>query len=156
MYITLKKYIDQIIELNNIQYSDIELISGWSTWIDHLAILLYFEYYYLGIKLTLYLQTESYKDTFKEDNPNKLLNILHNNFSKKCNINSIEQINKAIKLGAQYKIYNGFFERNTYVAKTDMMIAFTFGKDKPSSSGTKDTWNKFKYSNKVHFYIYIK
>lgn len=38
--------------------------------------------------------------------------------------------------------FNGFKARNSYVAKCNLLIALTFGKDKPKDGGTSDTWNK--------------
>src|SRR5699024_2276486 len=47
----------------------------------------------------------------------------------------------------------GFHERNTKVAQSDYLIAFTFGLDRPVSGGTLDTWKKATTNNKFHFTI---
>lgn len=47
----------------------------------------------------------------------------------------------------------GFKNRNTFVAESEYLIAFTFGKDKPTDGGTLDEcselWNKCK-GKKIH------
>jgi len=44
---------------------------------------------------------------------------------------------------------HGFHNRNSQVAKSDYVIAFTWGKEEPEDGGTLDTWNKSK-GKKIH------
>jgi hypothetical protein len=43
----------------------------------------------------------------------------------------------------------GFHNRNTSIAKSDYIIAFTWGKEQPEAGGTLDTWKK-ACGEKVH------
>ena len=151
MYHQLKEFIYSIMNANKIQLSDIELISGGSAWADHLAILFFFEHQ--EVKLILHLPCVFIDTRFERNRYGNVLNELHQQFSQKCEINSLWQIEKAIELGAQVYFHDGFFRRNDLIAKSDFMIAFTFGISQPKPGGTKDTWDKFKSSNKVHFNI---
>lgn len=151
MYHHLKEFIYSIVNEQKLKMTDIELISGGSAWSDHLAILFFFEHQ--EIKLTLHLPCVFIDTRFEKNKYGTVLNDLHQKFSQKCQINSLWQIEKAIELGAQTYFHDGFFRRNDLIAKTDFMIAFTFGISQPKPGGTKDTWDKFKSTNKIHFNI---
>lgn len=153
MYIACKNFIIDVINLNQLSFSDIELVSGGSAWSDHLAVLLFLEYHTKGLLLTLHLPTNFKNTEFEYDRYGYTLNQLHQEFSKKCNIDSFSQIYQSITQGANINVYKGFFERNKYVAKTDILLAFTFGKNGPKPGGTKDTWNKCPSQNKIHICI---
>ena len=50
----------------------------------------------------------------------------------------------------QTKIHNGFHARNKLVAESDLVIAFTWGKDSPPAGGTKHTWDLAKDKKRIH------
>ncbi len=83
-------------------------------------------------------------------NPGRTANIYHKKFSAEIHDNSLKQIQSAILVGADCKEYNGFHERNTRVADSRYLIAFTWGDaDVPKKGGTRDTWDKCK-GRKIH------
>ena len=46
-------------------------------------------------------------------------------------------------VGAKLFAHNGFHERNSHVATSDYLLAFTWGSgDVPMEGGTMDTWKK--------------
>lgn len=113
--------------------------------------------------LTLHLPTEfiikdgkpQFKDTGVKDfrrNPGHTANLYHKYFSKQIRDNSLQQIQSAIDIGAHVKVHSGFHERNTYVAKSKYLVAFTWndGDTPKKGTGTCDTWTKCKSSHKVH------
>lgn len=145
--------------LSKYDKKDLHLISGGAAWADHLAVR-----YYLDnpdIKLTLYLPTEwdkekkNYIQTTNTYCAGRSSNNYHNKFNKITKINSFEQINTAINLGAIVDISkNNFFVRNDKIAKNcDILIAFTFDKDEPTDGGSKYTWNKASNKNRIHVCI---
>jgi len=94
-------------------------------------------------------------------NPGKISNYYHVTFSNKTGINSLEEIAELeskypdqAKLNIPEKT-SGFHARNTLVAKSDYLIAFTRGQDIPTDGGTADTWKKCKSKNKVHFSLVL-
>ena len=103
-----------------------------------MAVRLYLE----GVvkQLILYLPYSfdhgSYSDNY--------LNGLHRNFSSKCNINSLAELQAAIEAGAEVVYGNGYHARNTLIAQhCSALVAFTFCDDvTPKPGGTLDTWNK--------------
>ena len=150
MYNTADIKLNEIIKEYDLNYKDIELISGGSSYADHIAIYLYFKYHKDGIKLTLHLPYNFVNGSFT----NKTLNNYHEIFSTKCSINSLLHIQVAITSGAKYYVHNGYHDRNLYVGNTDYLIAFTFAKNgtlKPG--GTKHTWDNSSCKNKIHYDI---
>lgn len=133
----------------------IELVSGGAAWSDHIAISLYLEGYVK--KATLYLPAEfdtvTEKYVFKNNqyDPGKISNYYHSLFSKKMGKNTLHEINLAIEKGITLNVGKGFKNRNTQVAKSEYMIAYTFGEgNEPADGGTSDTWLKSISDNKVH------
>ena len=72
--------------------------------------------------------TPSTKHFVEKYNPGKVANYYHDKFNIITNNNSYEELYKAISIGTEIKIHNGFHSRNQYVAKSEYMLAFTFGK----------------------------
>jgi hypothetical protein len=138
----------------------IKLVSGGAALADHVAVSLFIENQgFEGLTLHLPTKWESnlmrYYDSGEKDfrsNPGRTANKFHEKFSKLIGIQSLEEVEKARLLGAQFHIWNGFHARNTKVAKCDLMIAFTWSKTDipPHSGGTIDTWNKSDAKMKVH------
>ena len=148
--ITTAKYM-----LSNLK--DITLISGGAAWADHVAVRLYLEGFVS--KLILHLPCEwsneaQYYDNGDYDwgtNPGRTSNYYHSKFSQIIGINSLDEIDQAIKKGAEICIHKGFHERNNYVAKCNCLIGFTWSN---VSGGTLDTWNKCS-SQKYHIDLSI-
>ena len=55
---------------------------------------------------------------------------------------SYQEIYDTIKQGAYVEIQKGFHSRNNFVAKSEYMLAFSWGQDEPNDGGTKYTWDK--------------
>lgn len=140
---------------------DIILVSGGAAWSDHVAVHLYLhrQQYSLPItQLRLYLpcafdtSTKKYVDTGASDwrvNPGRISNTYHQQFSYAINTNSLDELATAITT-AKVEVYNGFHQRNTYVARSEYVLAFTWGQHEPEDGGTKDTWNKAKHAKRAH------
>ena len=105
--------------------------------------------------LTLHLPAQLLKDdktqfmdTGSSDwkaNPGRSANKLHKKFSEKIKEDSLEHLNTAIMVGATDAVHKGFHARNSFVAESDYLLAFTWGSgDVPKEGGTMDTWNKCK------------
>ena len=146
VHISMELYIKAINKVEEIleQYEDdIELISGGSSFMDHIAI----EIYNKNLnkyKLTLYLPSKIFNHKFNIYNLNKY----HYLFSKIINKNTIQEIENC---NAKKIIKNGFFARNNEIAKnSNILIALTFGNNnKPNTSGTLYTWKKCM-NTKIH------
>lgn len=128
--------------------TDITLVSGGAALSDHVAVQLYLDNFVS--KLVLHLPCEwnqtQYLDTGVQDwrvNPGKTSNYYHSKFSSILGRNTLKEIALAIDKGAKVNIHKGFHVRNTYVARCDYMIAFTWSDSNiPVGGGTLDTWNK--------------
>lgn len=101
--------------------------------------------------LTLHLPVKwdqtKYHDNANKDiwkNPGRSANKLHKQFSQKLDEDTLEQIDNAIIMGARYFVHDGFQKRNTEVAKSNYLIAFTWGDcfEQQKKGGTLDTWTK--------------
>lgn len=153
----------------------ITLVSGGAAWIDHLAVRLFL----LGkvSKLVLHLpcpfdrMKQRFVDTQNGEtisgqrstgeydwriNPGRTANYYHDKFSKQLGSNSLAEIELAIQKGATIYCYNGFHARNKEIAKTDLLLAFTWStNDTPADGGTKHTWDCCQTTslgpNKVHY-----
>ena len=83
-------------------------------------------------------------------NPGRTANIYHRKFSAKIKDDSLQQIQSAILIGAAYKEYKGYHDRNLKVAESRYLIAFTWGDtDIPKKGGTRNTWDKCQ-GRKIH------
>jgi len=144
----------------HLTWDNVNLVSGGAAWSDHIAVSLYM--LKDAASLTLFLPckwiskgTESkYFDDGSYDwrkNPGRTSNSYHKKFSAMIGRNSLHEIEMSFKLGAKIDTtFAGFHNRNTEVAKSDILLAFTFGKsDKPDDGGTLDTWTKCK-NHKIH------
>ena len=83
-------------------------------------------------------------------NPGKVSNAYHRQFSEKIKEDTLQEIQMAFYMGATHKVHDGFKQRNSYVALSEYLIAFTWGEgDVPKNGGTHDTWTKCK-NRKIH------
>jgi len=124
------------------------LISGGAAWSDHLAVQLFLENPIY--KLILCLPSEFKNGKYVEEgfkSPGSISNYYHKNFQRITGINSLLEIQKAIDLGAEIKIFSGFKKRNIENGNCDIMFAFSWTEtDMPASPGTKHTWgNSFAW-----------
>lgn len=127
-----------------------ELVSGGAAIADHLAVNLYLSGDFPGLGLTLHLPTEfkngKFVETFLAYDTGQTANHYHRIFSSKFGLNSLDEIDAAIRAGAKTTIgKNNFKARNTLVANdSDVLLAFTFGNGPElKDGGTKDTMDKF-------------
>jgi len=120
--------------------------------IDHVAVGLFLvdEVGGLTLHLPTRLCTESIIPQFYDSglkdwktNPGRTANKLHKEFSKKLNEETLQQLKIAETVGAKLLVHSGFHERNSHVATSDYLLAFTWGSgDVPMEGGTMDTWKK--------------
>lgn len=137
--------------------SNVTLISGGAAWSDHVVVKLFMEHYVSDGLLYLPAQWDVDNKKYAEDTSyGKISNYYHNLFSKKIKINTLEEIDCCIKNGLKIDTESpGFFQRNSEIAKSDYLIAFSWSKlDYPTTGGTADTWKKSKTINKIHVPLY--
>ena len=125
--------------------------------LDHVAVVL-FVHGEVG-QLTLHLPVKWEKNKFVEKTndskskwicPGQSANKLHKQFSEKMKEDTLGHIETALLLGAKRSVHDGFQQRNTEVAKSQFLIAFTWGEgSEPKKGGTLDTWGKC-IGRKVH------
>lgn len=159
-----EKMIDQskfIIEnIFKLDSNNIKLVSGGAAWSDHIVIKLYLNNYVTNGLIYVPAKWDSNKKKYCEQNnkmdPGRISNYYHSIFSTKINSNSLEDIDNAIKKGIIIDDKNlGFFNRNSEIAKSDYVIAFSLSKNSfPEDGGTADTWKKCKSKNKVHISLF--
>jgi hypothetical protein len=154
-HITINTYKNMLnnvynILINELKLTDIILVSGGSSFSDHIAVSLYLEKIEFD-KLILYLPCKWENLKFKDNgntncltNPGKYLNYLHKVFFDYFRIDSLSDINLAIRNKAIIKDnYNGFHSRNREVAKSEYVIAFSYTDD-VTEGGTLFTWKLAK------------
>jgi hypothetical protein len=137
----------------NIQWDNLEIISGGAAFSDHVAVDIFLKYSEKGLNLTLEMPCEwgktRYIDNKPKDwkkNPGNISNYYHSVFGKATGKKPLDEIQQAIEKGAKITISKGFFDRNCSIAHSEYVIAFTFSESEPSSGGTGFTWSKFKDS----------
>lgn len=124
MYKTLQHYMREIENIDT-------YVSGGAAWADHLAISLYKASVNLGEskKLRLHLPAQINKDGFYGNASATTANYYHKLFSEKTGANTLKTIfDLKSDPNVEIHCWNGFFERNNYVAQqADYLFAFTFG-----------------------------
>lgn len=92
-------------------------------------------------------------------NPGEYMNSQYKKFSQEIDHpNAMMLISQAIQTGANVKVFgeNGFTERNREIAKSEILLAFTWMENEPAQfGGVRETWNfAEEMSNTcVHFKI---
>jgi hypothetical protein len=129
MVIVAESLIDQFKENN---YEITHLVSGGAAWADHVAVKLFLKKKVPNLRLFLPCEFEggSFHDTGERGtkNPGGTLNYYHKKFQLSTNINSLTEIQIARAEGAELlPCRGGFFGRNAMVAKSDFILACTFG-----------------------------
>lgn len=145
--------INEIVKVNKKENKDVTIKSGGAAWSDHVAVRIGNNYGSVEIYFPCNWDTKSYRheDTGEYDwkkNPGRLANKLHNEFGEELGTDTQKEFLE-LKNVTMYK-GNGFHDRNTYVANSHYLIAFTFSKDMDSyKGGTADTWKKCK-GQRIH------
>lgn len=138
MCIIASELIDQ---LSDTSYKITQVVSGGAAWADHVAIKLFLDK--KVPKLRLYFPCEWNNGNFKEiqyKDAGSTANYYHKQFQIATHINSLSQIQTAINRGAEISCHNGFHARNSFVAKSDFLLACTFGEEnKVKDGGTAHT-----------------
>ena len=128
--------ITKLIEKYNLEWKDINLVSGGASWIDQIAVNLYINKA-TEIKdvtkrpnLTLFLCEEFSveKEMYTENAQNrtsKYLNSFHSKFKEKSNIKSLSDISRAVKLGAKI-VVRDYEETVKSLGATDFVYCFNF------------------------------
>lgn len=127
------------------------VVSGSAAGMDHLAVGLYLaglvDKLDLALPCAFDVATHSFEDTgedFAATNPGGTALFYHEHFSNRMGIDSLAQIAAAITKGATVTVGRGFKDRNTVVAKAEMLIAFTFGDGAVvKDGGSGDTVRKY-------------
>ena len=136
------------------------LISGGAAFADHVAVRLFLDGKVQGLKLRLPAKIKDGKYVGDKGTAGGTANFYHEKFSKLLGVNTVAEIEEAIAKGAEVtyekELSNkAMFDRNKKVAaESNSMIAYTYGEGtEPADSGTKDTWDTAKYSDKTHVQI---
>jgi len=127
-------------------YPVTHVVSGGAAWADHVAVTLFLNKKVKNLRLYLPCEWDngSFQDNGVDDNyknPGRTLNKYHNAFNRRIHIHSLSQIQIAKGNGAELlPCRGGFFGRNAMVAKSDLLLAMTFGdKQKVKDGGTANT-----------------
>jgi hypothetical protein len=151
--------------------SKIILVSGGSSWSDHVAIDLFLhDKRFYDSKMHLYFPCpfDVGKSQYHMESNHFLdcgnrLNWLHNQFSKKRNSaksslakSSLHDISEALQNAkCNSTVHKGFFYRNLEVGKCDYLLAFTWSQtDKPADGGTAHTWKNSNAKTKHHITLH--
>jgi hypothetical protein len=142
--------------LSGSQTHKIVLVSGGSSWGDHLALKLFLDQKPLNknMGLKIYLPC---KLNQKEFDPTsccgKRLNVLHQQFGKKINQNTFLDFHIAKQLGAtlHQSQKDNFFARNQQIAERCTHLIGVFGSNK--DGGTMYTWNRARAKTKTKIFL---
>lgn len=132
----------------HLSFAEIEVLSGGAAFADHIAVEMARRH---KCDLALFLpaawdmDATQYVDTGVRDwrtNPGGTSNYYHRVFAQRCQVKSLAELQLVIgRPNTRLVRGNGFFERNNGIAaQADVLVAYTFGEDAPSSSGTLRTW----------------
>ena len=133
-------------QINESNYPITHLVSGGAAWADHVAVKLFLDKKVPGLRLFIpaeWSNGEFYDTGVKDpkENPGGTANYWHRKFQSVTNINGLSDIQIAQAHGAElYKCRGGFHGRNAMVAKSDFILACTFGEGPMvKEGGTADT-----------------
>lgn len=119
------------------------LVSGGAAWADHVAVNLF----NLGIVEYLDLNLPAKWDyancSYESSDAGFISNKYHQRFSNKVGINSLQELERALSR-CRSTVSNGFFKRNSDVAKAQAVIALTFGNGPQlKDGGTANTFRQY-------------
>ena len=142
------------------EHGEITLVSGGAAVSDHIAVVLWlqcqdFEGLHLYIPCGWDSDRNQFCDNGKQgwrDNPGRTANSYHGKFAQSVQEDTLYQIELGRLTGAVLDdSCFGFHARNSSVAQSDVVIAFTWSKtNSPDDGGTKSTWNKATNSRRIH------
>ncbi len=178
---SVKSYLVEIAEVNDVDISDLRITSGGAALSDHVAVTLYFGRVTSNITLHLPCSFDAELSEYRDINNGSIsrsANRYHQQFSKQCQIDSLKELSTLFlrshnEKGININIHNGFFKRNRYIAKCVYLIALTLGSSVDRSQhyiydiddnadiglvkgGTAYTWNEADKSNVVKIHIPIE
>ena len=146
-------------QLKESNYSVTHAVSGGAAWADHVAVRLFLDKKVPHLRLFIPCQFEdgSFTDgpvalrtplpaaNDSRFTPGKTLNYYHQQFSRTLSIHSLTEIQIAKHEGAEIlPCRGGFHGRNAMVAKSDIILAMTFGDGHMvKEGGTADTVRKY-------------
>jgi hypothetical protein len=137
-------------QINESNYSITHLVSGGAAYADHVAVKLFLERKVPNLRLFIPAEWDDghFHDTGEKDpykNPGGTANYFHKKFQQRTGINGLSDIQIAKAHGAElYCCRGGFHGRNAMVAKSDFILACTFGeKEMVKEGGTADTIRKY-------------
>lgn len=147
MTIVAEGLIEQFAENN---YPITTLVSGGAAYADHVAVRLFLQRKVPHLRLFLPAKWEdgTYSDNGQKDpfkNPGGTCNYYHKLFLNSTGIHSLSEIQSAKLQGAELiEVSRGFYARNALVAKSDFILAMTFGNEhEVKDGGTADTVRKY-------------
>jgi hypothetical protein len=144
------------------EYGVDTLVSGGAAWADHTAVELFLKKEVPKLKLFLPCRFDaknrqyditpmSNRDNYNGKTTGEISNQYHQRFSRKCSLSSLSDIMLAMEQGADVIIGKGFYQRNSLVAQSDIILAMTFGdKEWLKEGGTAHTLQT--YLNRVRKY----
>jgi len=144
-------------------WREVTLISGGSSWSDHVAVALFRNHPEVCLEIHMPCLWDAdrkrYVDTGQahwSTNPGRLINTYHRKFSHRVGINSLGQIDKLRSSNSVMLYhYSGFHARNIAVGRCDVMYAFSFSTgNKPTDGGTKHTWDNSSCTKKIHISLH--
>ena len=142
-------------------------VSGGAAWADHVAVELYIQGHLSQLQLHLPAPLDNISCCFMggsmggPKSAGAAANYYHGMFSNILGRNTIQDIveaSESIGCGYTYQHHDmglrAMFVRNAVVAKEvsegDMVLAYTWDRGELSDSGTKNTWDQIKITNKHH------
>lgn len=142
-------------QINESNYPITHLVSGGAAWADHVAVRLFLDKKVPNLRLFIpaewdngAFETKSSQSVQNRDytsDPGSTANYYHKLFQQNTGINGLSDIQIAKAHGAElYCCRGGFHGRNAMVAKSDFILAITFGdKNMVKEGGTADTLRKY-------------
>lgn len=162
---TLVRHVDNYIRRHfDVALCSITLVSGGSSWVDHVAVSLFLRGHYGGLQLHLPCEWDALRCQYVDNgaysytvNPGKTLNTYHKAFSRDAGIDSLKELDEAMCDPLfDSSLSKGFHARNVKVAQSvDFLLAITWDEgDTPVDGGTLHTWTKSNPpQGKVHMSV---
>lgn len=151
MFEKMVEHVQQLISRE--EAKEICLVSGGSSWSDHVAVALFLRGKVQRLEIHLPCGFDANKRQFCKSPIATTLNRLHCVFSKVAGIDSLGELRDALcAFYCQPKFHRGFYARNVEVGRSvDLMVAFSWSEgDHPVEGGTAYTWNRCRAARKVH------